>query len=171
MSIFDRGPIKCEACSDTGHLNGEHCGCGFGMRHITACGRPARPCPECTTTVKTRDLPPVEWFMNWCMRVDEWHEQAFPDDDLKDFGLGLCEEAGEMARAILKDGHGANDRRSHVDWAAERDKEFVDIMVYMGCYVAQAGWSTADLAKLLNDNLDRIIVRWEEAMAKQATDE
>lgn len=166
MSLFERGPIQCEACRDSGTFRGERCGCGPGVRHVADCGRPPRPCPECRKVVP-RNYTTPDWLMAWCQRVDTWHEQAFPEDDLKDFGLGLCEEAGEMARAILKDGHGENDRRSHIDWAAERDKEFVDIMVYMGRYIAQRGWNREDLSKILNENLDRIIQRWEEAQAKK----
>jgi hypothetical protein len=55
MGIFDRGPIECDACQDTGHLRGEHCGCGFGVRHIVDCGKPARPCPQCMVSRRRKD--------------------------------------------------------------------------------------------------------------------
>jgi len=48
--------VDCEACQDTGHLRGERCGCGFGMRHMRDCGHPARPCPKCTVTIRRKDL-------------------------------------------------------------------------------------------------------------------
>lgn len=103
------------------------------------------------------DPQPAGWFADWSRRVDQWHEAAFPDESMEQLGLCLGEEGaelvealaegssltvaiGKVTRTILKETHGANDRRASTDWKAERAKEFGDVMICLAKIAARDGF-------------------------------
>lgn len=75
-------------------------------------------------------------------QVATWVSHNFPDADRTGVALGLCEEAGEVARAVLKQAQGI--RGTHEEWDAEIRKEIADVVI-KACDVARAcGFDLAD---------------------------
>jgi NTP pyrophosphatase (non-canonical NTP hydrolase) len=58
--------------------------------------------------------------------VAEWHRREFPDAKPEWLALIVCEEAGEVARAVLKKAQGI---RTETDWSKELEKEAADVLV------------------------------------------
>lgn len=106
--------------------------------------------------------------------VDLWHHGAFADDTPQDVALCLGEEAAELVealtlgreltiavgkvqRTILKEGHGANDRRALVDWRAERYGEVGDVLIALAKIAAADGF---DLTQCLLDRITYVHERF-----------
>ena len=109
-------------------------------------------CPQCS-----RCRAPEVDFLDWCARVVGWHRQAFPNESLHEIGLMLGEEIGELQRTILKEGHGANDRRADVDWKAERQTEFADVMIALVVLAERDGF---DIMEALDQRLRFVAARF-----------
>lgn len=76
------------------------------------------------------------------VRCGAWTDSRFPDDDLKQRGLVLGEETGEVLRCILKaeqDIRGGRDR-----WLAELPSEVADVFFCLAAIAHRAGFSLAD---------------------------
>lgn len=93
--------------------------------------------------------------------VGEWHRNAWPDEHPLELALCAAEEIGELAeaieesvllrhlstrltRAFLKEAHGANDRRAHVDWSSKIQDEIGDVMIVLAAIADRRGWSLED---------------------------
>lgn len=75
----------------------------------------------------------------WQARAAEWTDSRFPDDDLKQRGLVLGEETGEVLRCILKAEQNIRGGRDH--WMTELRKETVDVFFALA---HRAGFDLAD---------------------------
>lgn len=58
--------------------------------------------------------------------VAGWHRREFPDAKPEWLALIVCEEAGEVARCVLKQAQGI---RTETDWGKELEKEAADVLV------------------------------------------
>lgn len=65
--------------------------------------------------------------------VGSWVARCFPNEDPLERALVLCEEAGEVARAVLKRHQSIRGTRD--EWTAELLKELGDVMI---CVAATA---------------------------------
>jgi len=91
---------------------------------------------------------------------EEWVKHNFPNSGVKEHTLGVCEEAGELAHAILKMAPGTEndsairgEKQEHLDAAADA---LGDIFMYM-CGVA------TDLNLSLSDCIQ---ATWEEVQQR-----
>ena len=101
-------------------------------------------------------------FNDWCAEVVEWHKAAFPTETMEQLGLCLGEESGELQRTILKESHGANDRRADWDWRTERAAEIGDVMISLACIAERDG---VDLMAVLWARFDYVSKRFPVAIA------
>lgn len=99
----------------------------------------------------------VQSFDRFVVEVNEWADGVFPNESMKDLGLSLGEEAGEVQRTITKEGHGANDRRADVDWPLERRGEVGDVMIVLAEISQKDGF---DLLEACWDRLDYVRERF-----------
>lgn len=123
-----------------------------------------------------------DWFTAWCDEAAAWWQGAFPGESFAAVGLCLDEESselietldlgaqlairvGKLNRTILKEGHGVNDRRAHVDWLAEREKEMGDVMIALAKIMALDGM---DIRAVLEARLAAIKERWNETHRVEA---
>lgn len=123
-----------------------------------------------------------DWFAAWCEEAATWWRGAFPDDDIMAAGLCLNEESAELVetldlgaqlairvgrlnRTILKESHGPNDRRAHIDWKAERRKEVGDVMITLAKIIAL---DEMDIRVVLEERLASVMERWNEAHRVEA---
>lgn len=91
-----------------------------------------------------------------------WHGGAFPDETPEQLGLCIGEECGELLRAILKESHGANDRRAYVDWRAEQRNEIGDVLIGLAALAMRRGWHLDDI---LRERLDFVRSRFPAAVS------
>jgi NTP pyrophosphatase (non-canonical NTP hydrolase) len=81
--------------------------------------------------------------------VAEWHEkQPWSEDDQVAITLGLAEEAGEVARAVLKRHQGI--RGTHEEWTDEIWKELGDVLIKCAAIANREGILLEDV----------IVARW-----------
>lgn len=116
----------------------------------------ASAAPDPSGSAESRVLTSIR---EWQARAAEWTDSRFPDDDLKQRGLVLGEETGEVLRCILK---GTQDIRGGSEhWIGqELPKEAVDVFF---CLVALAHRAGFDLA-------DAIETEWARIAAKDYTE-
>lgn len=87
----------------------------------------------------------------WQARSGAWTDSRFPDDTIKDRGLILGEETGEVLRCIIK---AANDIRGGTEhWNTELRKEAVDVFFTL---VALAHRADFDLEAQIEQEWPRI---------------
>lgn len=77
--------------------------------------------------------------------VAEWHRREFPKAKPEWLALIVCEEAGEVARAVLKMAQGI---RTETDWQAELEKESADVLVALCALADRFGF---DLGQAWNE--------------------
>ncbi len=70
--------------------------------------------------------------------VAAWHRREFPKAKQEWLALIVCEEAGEVARAVLKLAQGI---RQETDWRAEVEKESADVLVALCALADRFGFS------------------------------
>lgn len=91
----------------------------------------------------------------WQERLGEWTDTRFPDDTIKDRGLILGEECGEVLRCIVK---GDQDIRGGAEhWQAELRSEAVDVFFSLCALAHRAGFELQEV----------IAARWAEVDAKR----
>lgn len=78
----------------------------------------------------------------WQARAADWTDSRFPEDTMKDRGLILGEETGEVMRCILKGAQGIRGGSEH--WNRELRKETVDVFFCLAALAHRAGFSLAD---------------------------
>ncbi|HZQ33693.1 MAG TPA: MazG-like family protein [Mycobacterium sp.] len=88
-----------------------------------------------------------------------WTDSRFPDDDLKQRGLVLGEETGEVLRCILKAEQGIRGGREK--WLAELPAETADVFFCLAALAHRAGFNLSDA----------IFARWEELNQRTYTSE
>ena len=84
--------------------------------------------------------------------IAEWTTKFHIDgnpDPLAD-ALAICEEAGEVARAVLKRAHG---QRPGTDWEAQLYDELGDLAITIMSLCANEGWS---FGRLVADRWDEV---------------
>ena len=92
------------------------------------------------------------------VEVAEWHEkQPWRDDDQVAITLGLAEEAGEVARAVLKR-HQAI-RGTHEEWTQEVWKELGDVLIKAAAIANKEGIDLEDV----------IVARWADVRRRDFT--
>lgn len=67
-----------------------------------------------------------------------WSLDKWPDEDVLSDALGVAEEAGEIARAVLKRRHGT--RGSHDDWTAQLRTEAADVLLVLMVLAEREGF-------------------------------
>ena len=91
--------------------------------------------------------------------VGAWISRCFPNEDPLERALVLCEEAGEVARAVLKRHQGI--RGTRAEWTAELLKELGDVAI---CLAATAYIEGVPLSEVIGK-------RWSEIQSRDyATD-
>ena len=78
----------------------------------------------------------------WQARAADWTDSRFPDDDLKQRGLVLGEETGEVLRCILKAEQNIRGGRDY--WMTELRKETVDVFFTLVALAHRAGFDLSD---------------------------
>lgn len=90
--------------------------------------------------------------------IRRWREYNFPDGTSDQQFLGMTEELGELAHAILKGQQGI--RGYSPDDTAEIKDAVGDLMIYLICFCALNGWDTLEI---LQDVWDEVRKRdWQE---------
>ena len=76
--------------------------------------------------------------------VGDWHRREFPSVLPEWLALIVCEEAGEVARAILKLQQGI---RRETDWRAEVELESADVLIALLALADRFGFDLADAGR------------------------
>ena len=103
---------------------------------------------------------------DWCGGMDEEQtyiesvtDRLWPNETIEEAALALCEEAGEVARAVIKRNHadqGSGDRAPH-DWSAELRREVAQVVVVAMKIAEREGFSLGDAVVAEREALD---ARW-----------
>lgn len=105
----------------------------------------------------TQDYEFVSATQNLQGRIYSWRCEAFTRDQASELLMstgGVCEEAGELMRAVRKQMQGI--RGTHEEWAKEQEKEAADVFIQLCSVASEAGF-----------NLGRAIVeRFKEVQAR-----
>jgi NTP pyrophosphatase (non-canonical NTP hydrolase) len=79
-------------------------------------------------------------------QIREWHRREFPTETVEQVALVVAEEAGEVARCIVKGAQGIRGGTEH--WDAELPKEAADVVIALYALAALKGW---DLDEAIED--------------------
>lgn len=104
----------------------------------------------------------------WPSQVDaeqrsaEWlTNRLWPNETIEEAALALCEEAGEVARAVIKRNHadqGSGDRAT-TNWTANLRRELAQVVVVAMKMAEREGFSLIDMVLV---ELDALNDRWTE---------
>lgn len=95
---------------------------------------------------------------NWQGDVAAWNARNFGDEKSRiEDALVVCEEAGELARAVLKQHQGI--RGTYAEWQDEIAKEIGDVVITLASLAENAGLDLGDC----------IAARWETVSARDFT--
>lgn len=111
-------------------------------------------------------------WMEWVGGADEEQtyvesvvDKLWPNETIEEAALALCEEAGEVARAVIKRNHaaqGSGDREAN-DWTLALQKELAQVVVVAMKIAEREGFSLLAAVVAERDALD---ARWK-ALAKR----
>ena len=90
-------------------------------------------------------------------RLHRWREHNFPEpyaDAVVNQVLGVCEEAGELAKAVLKRRQGI--RRSEEDHEVAEQDAVGDIMIFLAGFCSYRNW---DMISIYEDVADAVMQR------------
>jgi NTP pyrophosphatase (non-canonical NTP hydrolase) len=74
--------------------------------------------------------------VTWMDTVAHWHRTTFPVCDVRDIALKLCEEAGEVARAVVEVRHPS---RNGTGRTADLADELGDVLIAAAALSDRAG--------------------------------
>lgn len=95
----------------------------------------------------------TDWWDRTTGRINAWHADYFPDATTEQVALKVCEEAGELARAV---GNLSTGTRPGVDWEQETRKECGDVF---GALVAFARVAGFDLRTAIEAKVGEVTAR------------
>lgn len=113
-----------------------------------------QPCPICNPENSMKLTQEVAYT---------YHQKNGFEPNVLHQALNVVEEAGEVARAVLKRAQGI--RGTHEHWSAELQKEVGDVVISLMCLAAIEGF---DLGEAVDKRWDAVISR---DMAKHAHQE
>ena len=89
-------------------------------------------------------------------RVGDWRGTNFGPPDLGDMTLGVCEEAGELAHAVLKGRQGIREMRDPAVCERAIRDAVGDVCVYLFGVCDVFSWS---LEEIIKETVDEVIKR------------